>query len=375
MTKDYGGIINELVAGGWKHPHTGQEVTINVNGHQAPQVYTNSLIKWPDTFVLATPYSMKAPCIAERSEKGCASKIRIIQSCAGVKHVRPVRPKPHRDFHIGYFGTVDYCKLHRRFVEMSLSVDIPDARFIVYGEDVGGVIENDVIAAGASTKFEFRGWIEDISLAFDEFDVLGYPLDGNHYGTGEQVLIESMAAGVVPVVLDNGIERHIVKDGKSGIVANTIEDYAAALKYLYRHPDRRTALAQQARQEALASFSIERTVDEWQTVYEDLMQNEKRPHHFQGTRDVHSKGDQPLHMFLQSLGDSKAASLYSELLNPENDRQYRKLKSRIRELQPIFHSPTRGSVYHYQSVFTGSPGLNRLCNIMRQCFESNHAVL
>ena len=30
MTKDYGGIINELVAGGWKHPHTGQEVTINI---------------------------------------------------------------------------------------------------------------------------------------------------------------------------------------------------------------------------------------------------------------------------------------------------------------------------------------------------------
>ncbi len=30
MTKDYGGIINELVAGEWKHPHTGQEVTINI---------------------------------------------------------------------------------------------------------------------------------------------------------------------------------------------------------------------------------------------------------------------------------------------------------------------------------------------------------
>ena len=30
MTKDYGGIINELVAGEWKHPHTGQAVTINI---------------------------------------------------------------------------------------------------------------------------------------------------------------------------------------------------------------------------------------------------------------------------------------------------------------------------------------------------------
>jgi glycerol-1-phosphate dehydrogenase [NAD(P)+] len=30
MTKDYGGIINELVSGNWKHPRTGQEVTINI---------------------------------------------------------------------------------------------------------------------------------------------------------------------------------------------------------------------------------------------------------------------------------------------------------------------------------------------------------
>lgn len=369
----------------WNHPLIYQFMTdpllpemrtalwSHVNGHQAPHVFTNSLMKWPDIFVLATPYSLKAPCIAGRSEKGRASWMRIVQSCAGVDHVRPARPKPHRDFHIGYFGTVDYCKLHRRFVEMSLSVDIPNARFIVYGEDVGGVVEKDVIAAGASHKFEFCGWIEDISSAFDEFDVLGYPLDGHHYGTGEQVLIEAMAAAVVPVVLDNGIERHIVKDGKSGIVANTIEEYVAALEYLYQHPDRRTALAQQARQEALASFSIERTVDEWQTVYQDLMQNEKRHPNIQGMRDVGSKGDQALHMFLQSLGDSKAASLYSGLLNPENDQQYRKLKSRLRELRPIFQSPTRGSVYHYQSIFTDSPGLNRLCDIMRQCLESNHA--
>lgn len=30
MTKDYGGVINELVAGVWKHPQTGKEVSINI---------------------------------------------------------------------------------------------------------------------------------------------------------------------------------------------------------------------------------------------------------------------------------------------------------------------------------------------------------
>ena len=30
MIKDYGGVINELVAGEWRHPQTGEPVSINI---------------------------------------------------------------------------------------------------------------------------------------------------------------------------------------------------------------------------------------------------------------------------------------------------------------------------------------------------------
>ncbi len=30
MNKDYGGVVNELVAGEWKHPRTGKEVSVNI---------------------------------------------------------------------------------------------------------------------------------------------------------------------------------------------------------------------------------------------------------------------------------------------------------------------------------------------------------
>lgn len=345
----------------------------HVNGHQAPQIFTKSLIHWPDKFVLATAYSFEVPCVAEMPEVIRNTKINLVQSCAGVEHVKPVPAKQHSGFHIGYMGTVDYCKLHRRFVEMSLSVDIPDVKFLMFGEDPGGSVEKDVIAAGASTKFEFRGWIEDISAAFSEIDVLGYPLDGYHYGTGEQVLIESMASAVVPVVLDNGLEKHIVQDGRTGIVAKTIEDYGAALAYLYHHPDQRKVLARQARQAALEKYDIGRTVDEWQTVYLDLLRLEKRKHHLMGMHNKESKSDKAVNIYLQSLGESHAATLYSGLLAADCDRNFRRYRSEIKDLRPIFHSPTRGSVYHYQSFFADSPGLSRLCRIMRQNRNETHS--
>lgn len=337
----------------------------HVNGHQAPQVFTKSLIEWPDVFVLATPYSLEVPCIAALPEKIRASRIKLVQSCAGIEHVKHVEPMPHQGFQIGYIGTVDYCKLHRRFVEICLKVDIPDAKFVICGDDIRGRVETDVRAAGASSRFDFRGWVGDISAALNEFDVLGYPLDGHHYGTGEQVLIEAMASGVVPVVLDSGVEKHIVKDGKTGIVVQTIEEYVAALEYLNHHPDQRKALARQARKDSLESFNIERTVDAWHAIYAEMGQHKKRLHSLRGMRDRDSQSDRAVSMYIQSLGDSRAAALYASLLNPDNDSQYRQLKSSIRDLRPIFHSHTRGSVFHYQSFFTHSPGLNRLCNIMK----------
>ena len=30
MTKDYGGVVNELIAGEWKHPGTGQRVSLDI---------------------------------------------------------------------------------------------------------------------------------------------------------------------------------------------------------------------------------------------------------------------------------------------------------------------------------------------------------
>ena len=355
-------LLPEMRTAIWSH----------VNGHHAPHVFTPSLIDWPDAFVLASPYSREAPCISELPEIIRESKIKLVQSCAGVGHVNHVNSKPHNGFHIGYIGTVDYCKLHRRFVEMSLSVDIPDAKYIIFGEDVGGIVEKDVIAAGGSTKFEFRGWTEDISAAFNEFDVLGYPLDGDNYGTGEQVLIEAMAAAVVPLVIDTGLEKHIVENGETGIVVNSIEEYVAALEYLYHHPKQRKKLGRQARQTALQKYDIGQTVGAWHAIYEELGSLEKRKHHFKGVAFNGGQSDKAVNIYLQSLGKSHAATLYAGLLQSDTDLNLRRFKAGIKNLQPIFHSPTRGSVYHYQSFFSDSPGLNRLCNIMLQNRDKKH---
>ena len=41
-------------------------------------------------------------------------------------------------------------------------------------------------------SFVFTGLVENVVPIYEQLDVLGYPLNPNHYGTGEQVIREAM---------------------------------------------------------------------------------------------------------------------------------------------------------------------------------------
>lgn len=337
----------------------------HVNGHQAPHVFTRQVVMWPDRFVVATPHSLQAPLIQSMPVGLRNKKIRVIQSCAGIAHVSSSDDQPHAHFNVGYVGTVDYCKLHPRFAEMCLKADIPDVRFILCGEDNGGQVARHIASGPGAEKFEFRGWVDDISHELALFDVLGYPLDEHHYGTGEQVLIEAMAAGVPPVVLDNGAERYIVKEGETGLVAADTDAYIHALEFLHQNPVKRREMARQARRYARKHFGIRCTVNAWHQIYDAMLKRERRQPGVEETRPLERGQDEAVSLFLESLGACEAADVYTDILSSSKNHPLKGVRERLQRLKPIFCSQTRGSAFHYRTHFPESDGLNHLCGVIQ----------
>lgn len=74
-------------------------------------------------------------------------------------------------------------------------------------------------------------------------DVFAYPLNPNHYGTAEQVLQEAMAAGIVPLVMNNPAEKFLVKHNKTGLISENIEDFNKNLTILFENPELRKQLS------------------------------------------------------------------------------------------------------------------------------------
>ena len=104
--------------------------------------------------------------------------------------------------------------------------------------------------------------LSDITKYLSLFDIFGYPLAPHHYGTAEQVLQESMAAGIVPVVLDNNIERYLVKDGLTGIDAKNVKGYIKAIEVLYQNKEFKKELSKNAKTHAINNFSVELMANE-----------------------------------------------------------------------------------------------------------------
>ena len=231
--------------------------------------------------------------------------LRVVWSTGGIDDMLTVGRKPHEGFRIGYIGTVDYSKLHPRFVHMSGRVAIPGAHFVVCGGPSQKQIEDEARQQGISDRFTFTGQVSDIKKYLSTFDVFGYPLAPYHYGTCEQSLGESMAAGIPPVVMANRAERSIVEDGVNGLIAADEEGYAHAVERLYHDPELRGCLAENARAFARERYSLDVMIARWENIFAEALRLPKKQRQWQGSQQggrVSAAG-----LFVESLGDYASA--------------------------------------------------------------------
>jgi glycosyltransferase involved in cell wall biosynthesis len=323
----------------------------HISGFHPPYVFTGPLLKYPDIFVFTTPLSLETP-EAKRVGDSVRSRFRVIWSTSGVDHVASVQPRPHEGFRVGYIGTVDYCKLHPDFLTMSMQVNVPGVHFVVCGGPCEGAIREEAGRLGIGERFTFAGQVDNIADYLCAFDVFGYPLAPTHYGTCDQALSEAMAAGVPPVVLPNGMERYMVENGVTGLVAQDGNGYARAIEELYRKPALRSLLSSGGRTAAPRKFSLTTMIAEWEQAYEEILELPKRERKWTGR--VNGKGVSPAEVFIESLGEYGRE--FSLSLNSDHTADRTVCNENIRSLAKLSHnwrSDTRGTAHHYHSFFPG----------------------
>jgi L-malate glycosyltransferase len=333
----------------------------HVNGLFVPQIFYNALINFPDYFVISTSLSKKSPIVANRITHH--EKIKLIQSNAGIPS-KSLFPKSKPDvFQAGYIGTVDYCKMHKDLISIWRETGITESPLVICGGPSDDAFRKEVEALGVSNLFDVRGEISNVEEVFKNLHIFVYPLARNHYGTGEQVLLEAMAYGAVPVVFDNGCEKTLIEDGKTGCIVSNKEEFVKAIQFLKNNKKIRDKMALAGFDYVNENFDLKGTLQQWYAIYREVIQLPKRTHRIFLKSHGKIRNNSPASLLLNSYGDSPESELLLRLLN-ENERQLQGCDLTL--LPPICFSRTRGSPFHYQSAFPEDADLKRICSRLNE---------
>ncbi|MBX3014917.1 MAG: glycosyltransferase [Caldilineaceae bacterium] len=272
-----------------------------VYGYHAPQVITRELVALADQVLVTAPGTLALPILADAARRSSVSPPRLIYSLLDVTRVDGYQPRPHATFNVGYMGSINFAKMHARYVPMSAGIQLPNVRFIVCGGGIERELAAQAAQLGATARFDFRGYVHAIQPVLEELDVFGYPLCEETYAASELVLQEVMWVGIPPVVFPYGGLATLVQHKQTGLVVHTEREYQHAIEYLYYHPAERQRLGQNARHFAQTTFAYEPTIRQLGAIYRNLAQQPKRQPHWQGT------GETPAEWFVQALGDQAGA--------------------------------------------------------------------
>lgn len=251
-------------------------VWCHISGLHQPAIPAG-LLRAAAKFLFTSDCSLEAESVRAFRESGAASGLGVVSSGGGLDELPPPRPRlTAGPLTAGYLGSLNYAKLHPDFVSFAAAVAQPGFSVRMIGDETNRAdLERQCREIGRADLLEFRGYRADVAAELADLDVLVYLLNPTHYGTAENALIEAMAMGIVPVVLANSAERHIVEDGRTGMLVADPASFAAAMAWLADHPEERAAMGSRAAAFVREQFSYHRMAGLFSTHYDVLLRRPK----------------------------------------------------------------------------------------------------
>lgn len=319
----------------------------HVSGLHSP-VIPPQFVAAPHRFLFTSPCSLEHPALAAFVRHKSAH-IDVVFSSGGFEGFPDTPPRQGRGtISAGYVGTLNFAKLHPRFMEFLGAVRLPDFRVALVGDPVTATeLLEQAGDMGLAGMLDVRGYCNDIPAELAQFDIFPYLLNPLHYGTTENALLEAMAMGVVPIVLNNPAERHLVCHGETGLVVDSPDSFSEAVVFLANNRHVLTKLSSECMRRTREKFSLGATSDRLMLHYTAVREEAKRVFDF---RPVF--GAEPAEWFRTCVGDE--AWRFSD--EPTCEKRARG--------PHYLYEKTKSSAYHFRTIYPDDVRLQQWCSLL-----------
>jgi glycosyltransferase involved in cell wall biosynthesis len=176
------------------------------------------------------------------------------------------------NFVIGFAGRMEKVKRIDLLLKSFQQIlpKYPKTRLVLVGEGSNKAEwEKLAESLGISQAVIWTGFRTDMARILAALDI--YVLPSENEGLSLSIL-EAMAAGKAVIATEAGAAQEVLTDQKTGILVPRGSPSAIgdAILDLLNHPDKCTTLAQAARDHVRQLFDVQRMVDGYKRVYEEL---------------------------------------------------------------------------------------------------------
>ncbi|MXX26443.1 MAG: glycosyltransferase family 4 protein [Caldilineaceae bacterium SB0668_bin_21] len=183
---------------------------------------------------------------------------------------------------VGMVGRMRPWKGQETFLRMArqLSEQVPECRFLIVGGDPFGVqddYEARLLALGSqpslAARVHWTGQLADVRPPLAAMDLFVHPGAPEPFGL---VNIEAMAMGKPVVAFGHGALPEIVLHEETGLLAQPGDTAAltASVTRLLKAPALSRSMGRAGRRRVQEHFRIERTVDQLEGLYQELVESE-----------------------------------------------------------------------------------------------------
>lgn len=247
---------------------------------------------------------------------------------------------------VGYVGTLGNAKLHPLFIDYCKAVidKVPKCHFLLVGDETDAKwLQEEIKGCGLENYFTFTGYCENVSEQLGKMDIFGYPLNPNHFGTTENVVLEAMLRCLPVVMLRQNTEKYIVDDGKTGFLVESVEEYGSVIAKLYEAAELRNAVGSRARELVLGRYNSEMNSKKFHAELETILLSPKKRYSFENIC-----GKYPYQWFLSGMNEETRSVFESFLQGDITDET---LRSYLQNGGEILRGESKSSIRHFGYFF------------------------
>ena len=311
-----------------------------------------------DRILFTSPYSLENSLWTQAERLRIREKFEIVWGMGqfAPEEMIPKGDYKNRDmFTVGYVGTLNYGKIHPNFAAYCKEAysRIPNIKFVLAG-DQDAVLEQEIRSAGLAERATFTGFVSDAPALMRTFDVFGYLLNPEHYGTTENVLLEAMACGLPVIALRQNVEQYIIPPEAGALVEDAAE-YVQQLETLWKDPVKRRKMGHCARACVIERYDGRKNAKNFRIACRSAASARERAHSFTFL------GDSPWEWFLHFLDERNRALL-------ETARELDDLFARdaLRKCSPILREKRKSSLRHFAAIYPQDEILQRFDSLLKE---------